>query len=294
MKIFAYQLRQDGARTVAEVVEHIYAKQLRDRVQPGGNGLRLEERAVGRDLIFMDFAKARSGHGPGRMHPERPIQEFDLAAGENFGEDTAAVYHVPSGYLIVQYNHSGPRANAIANYLSLEELMMARQPDDHVEGVGFSLASVLTRDAYDRLGNLGIVKEVDVLISLPGVERADLNAGRSLGQILQSPMPRGTESIAITYHAARGRQSSLGPDGVMGLVQDLRAMAAGVRRARVRGKRADNGESDSIDLLEEMLSKEADIRVARGQRYARPERWQALETAFREWVAAGTLDIRRE
>lgn len=283
MKIHAVKITENGVRTLREIAEHLHSQSFEDRNAPESD-VRLEDANFGgREHIFLDFAKRRHGHGPGRMGRNRPLQEFEMEADDTFGEDSALVFHEPSGYAAVQYNHHGPRIRSICEYLTAIDLGLGVRG-----GFGFSAAQVLKPDAYDRLHHLDIFKEISFAIVAPGAMERDLRLGRSVGQILDAPMPGGTQLISVSLRAAAGRDSTLARDDVMNVVRDLRLMGENVKRAVVKGKREDR-QSDQIDLVEEFLTAEVDVQPGRGQRYARNERWMALERTLRTWLRDNDL-----
>ena len=108
MKIFAYRVQQKGPRTFSAVINSLHALALDQRHLGAASDIRLEERQVRAGILYMDFAKSRGGHGPGRMSRNRPLQVIRLNADEAFGEDTAVAYHLETGCAAVQYNHHGP------------------------------------------------------------------------------------------------------------------------------------------------------------------------------------------
>src|SRR5690349_16153130 len=117
MRIFAFRLEQKGPRTLRRLIEALDAQPLGNRFTSPDQGVRLEEQTVLDDLLFMDFAKPRRGHGPGRMSRTQPLEAIPLRAGDEFGEDTAMVVHMPTGYAAIQSSQYGPRPGAIENYL---------------------------------------------------------------------------------------------------------------------------------------------------------------------------------
>lgn len=247
VKIFAYRIVQKGPRTFETIIERLNGLSLADRTI-GGSKIRLEERARRRGLLFVDFARQRGGHGPGRMAPNEALQDIPLRGGQNFGEDTGLAYDPASGCAAVQYNHYGPRAPSIEHYLydcdlSFGGLRAAARPDEpDSERCGFQFGAFLKQDAYERLQKFGVIHEIDFTIALPGVNRHDLEAGRSLGDVLRAPLPEGVESLSMHIKAAPGRRGALGRDGAFGIIDHLQRLGGDVKRAfgeRPRAKISD-------------------------------------------------------
>ncbi|MDZ4058306.1 MAG: hypothetical protein U1D69_15345, partial [Polynucleobacter sp.] len=117
MKVYAYRIAQRGPRTLGEVLQRLYALPLQNRVFSASRvDMRLEELGRGGDYLYADFANPRSGHGPAIMALDAPLQGIAIQSGQAFGEDTSMVIHQPTGYVALQYNHSGPRIGRISQY----------------------------------------------------------------------------------------------------------------------------------------------------------------------------------
>lgn len=296
MKIYAYRLEQKGPRSLQAVIDRIHGLAIGDRFI-GDMGVRLEDRGQRSGFLMMDFARIRSGHGPGRLRRHHPMQEFQLAQDENFGEDTGIAYDPQTRYAAVQYNHIGPRALLIERYLRAADLSFGqirqKQQGEHNEDVaGFVFASTLKRDAYAKLRSMGIYKEVEFTVSIPGVVPEDLPEGRSLRSVLSSALPQGVESLTVRMNATPyERNSSLGSGSVRQLMQDLRRLGGNLKKATISGKRAQGERVESIDLLSEQVMSEPHIALGAGGRYAQHDRWTTLATTLRGWIDNGDVPV---
>jgi hypothetical protein len=293
MRIFAYRVLQKGPRTLRQICDTLRARNFEDRYF-AGNSVRLEDAGDHAGFLLIDFSKERGGHGPGRMSRAAQLSDINLRVGESFGEDTAIAFDEASGFAAMQYNHVGPRTTAIEDYLFSYDLSLGGQPprqdgEKDEDRFGFRFGSLLKADANERLGRLGIIHEVEFAISVPGVRAADLEAGRSLGDVLRVPLPEGIETMSITMKAAAGRDSALGHGGAMGLVNDLQRVGASVKHAVVKGRPTRDDPIDKIDLVSERISKEEALELGRSRRYSRADRWQALGRTLQSWLDAGAL-----
>jgi hypothetical protein len=244
----------------------------------------------------MDFARPRGGHGPGRMSKAQALAHIALADGENFGEDTAIVFDPISNYAVTQYNHFGPRITAIENYLSSYDFSLGgiREPQNGERAedtFGYVFGAVLKPDALARLRGIGILREISFAVAVPGARTVDLEAGRSLGDVLRAPLPEGVETISISISATATKNSHLGNAGVMGIVADLQRLGSNLHKAIVRGKPTLEDKIEEVDLIEERLSTTADLTVGAGRRYSRDDRWRALHHALDVWRREGQLAV---
>ena len=112
MKIFAYKVvpSQDDTKSFADRLKEEAAKELVDRLYSRqGRQLRLENHRVSKGLVELNFVGFRLANAPVRVAETREAEEITIAKDEYFGEETACLYDPDTGYLVVQYNHYGPR-----------------------------------------------------------------------------------------------------------------------------------------------------------------------------------------
>ena len=289
MKIYAFKLMAEGVSDVSKVLEALYALPLSERAVGAGEILRLEDMSKTKSggKIFLDFSKARGGHGPGKISKLAKLSEIELQEGEEFGEDTGVLYDSASGYAAIQFNAHGPRSSKIAEYLTLAEIHCNLRVGDDEHG--FYFAHVFNNDAYTRLKTSGLIKTLEFDVALPGATKEDLAIGKSLSQILDAPFPKGAARVTITVHAAGEKGSALGRTGVRAIIDDVIRVRAHARKLRITGKDRIDGSYDSIDFLEESVMYEVQLRLGSGRRYARQDRWSALDDAMTQWNARGRL-----
>jgi hypothetical protein len=291
VKIFAYRVHQRGPRSFEHIITRLHALALPDRYFSGP--VRLEDMGRRGGFLLMDFSRERGGHGPGRMSRRAALQDIQLRGGESFGEDTGLAFDPQTGYAALQYNHYGPRVSAIEDYLyafdeSLGGLARPGPGQTPADVCGFRFGALLKRDAMRRLQRLGIIHEIDFAVSVPGAQAADLDEGRSLGQVLRAPLPEGVETISMTIKAAAGR-GALGHGRAMSLIHDLLRIGAGLKQAIVKGRPTREDPLDKIDLVSERVLVEPSLTLGRSRRYSRRDRWAALSGALGNWIAAGVL-----
>lgn len=295
MKIYAYRVVQNGPRSVDEVLRNLMARPLEERIFEGkASGLRLEDMRPRGNFILADFASKRFGHGPGRMADNAPLQEIALQQGESFGEDTGIIYDPRTNYLAIQYNHSGPRAARIQQYLFSADLSIGGlDPRPHggrdEDRAGFRFGAILTPGAYDRVRDMGLVRQLEFEIAVPGARAQDIAAGRSLSGILDAPLPDGIEKLHVTMLANEGRDSHMEQGAIMGFIDDLMASRQIVKMAKVRGRAFDGATTEGLSLLDEQLTVDLQIPLGNGGRYSQDSRWTALQSAMAGWLEGGEL-----
>lgn len=287
MKISAFRVEQKGPRALEDLLDRLNRIPLERRSFEGSN-LRLETSRMIDGLMCADFAGTRSGHGPGRMSRNAPLEGIAMEEGFTFGEDTGIVYNPETGNIAVQYNHTGPRMAGIEKYLRIADCsfggIRALNKGETLDDVaGYSIGVALKPDAYARLRRWGIYKSVEVTVSVPGVAQADLEAGRSLASVLRTPFAAGVEKISMTISAKPGRDGALGEDGVRGIIGEIEQFGVAVKRAVIRGKATAEDPMDAVNLVSDAVSSEVKVELGHGLRLVREDRWDALRQKLREW-----------
>ncbi|TYC53830.1 hypothetical protein FMN50_13750 [Rhodobacterales bacterium] len=292
MKIYAYRFVQKGPRPLEQLLEKIVGLDLSERSFLGSDDIRLEHAAKQGKLWFADFASPRRSHGPGAMGSSEPLSDIKLGEGLKFGEDTGIVYDAETGYAAIQYNHHGPRHASIRRYLEAADVKFGGLADDERperDRYGFSLGAVLKQDAYARIKKFGIYKTVEFTISMPGALGADLEAGSSLGSVLNAPLPEGVDTLTIAMHAAAGKGSPLESSGVEAIIDSIARLGNAVRTATVKGKARPEDVYEAVNLVKDRVGTEVNLTVGAALRLERQDRWDALKDTLQSWLNNGLL-----
>ncbi len=290
MKIHAYKVTARGELSLDQVLTHLSHLPLVQRLRTvSGSEIRLEAANKAGRTWSLDFGGIRP-EGPGRASPEAPIADFDLAANEGFGEETAAVFDINTGYMALQYNHRGPRSARIQGYLFRFARLMAgltedvSSDDDH----GFTFFPVVKHDALERLNRAAIVKKFKMSVFVPGLAHIEQPQRQSLAGILATPVVGSAANLNFEISAGRKRGASLNVSGIRQMVQDALGLGDEVQALEAVIRETEDAPSEPIDLLQARL--EADVRVDRtGRRFGRNERWATLRGVLDSWAAEGRL-----
>lgn len=284
MRIHAYKVSKIGQTSLSDVLKYICAVPLSGRLRAiGTSSIRLEEASESGNFWSVDFGCIKHD-GPGRASIDGPISDFDLEESEGFGHETALYFDKRSDYATLQYNHFGPRISSIQGYLSQIAREATQAADGGLEGLVFS--PVMKAQAADRLSHIGIVKNIQVSVHVPGALASSENNGRSLGQLLRNPLVGSAETLSmrLSVNSARGRSLSI--EHVKELVGDLLGHRDDVQKLEIVAKENDEAPREPIDLLEARL--EAYMPLERtGRRFARETRLSALRQCFSAWVSNG-------
>lgn len=291
VKIHAYKITPRGKLSLDQVLTHIAALPLTDRLRgTGDSALRLESANRSGQLWTLDFGGLRRD-GPGLGSQSEPITDFEMTEDEAFGQETAALFNVETGFMTLQYNHYGPRHSRIQNYFfrfsrkiaGFEEDVAA--DNDH----GFTLSPVVKRDHVELLNRAAIVKNLEVSVYLPGLFQAEGSERASLSSILDNPLTGNAERVRFQVRAPRRRGASLNVTAIRQFVGEMLGHHENVGALEVTIREVEEGPSEPLDFLDARL--EMDVPVARvGRRYGKNERWAALREAMDHWAANGHLD----
>lgn len=285
MKIHAYRIRPRGEVGLTQVLQDIRGLGLADRLKNvSGVLLRLEHCEQQGPYWLLDFNWIQR-EGPGRASPDEPVSDFDLEENEGFCAETAALFHPESEFLLLQYNHYGPRTRRIQHYLYRHALRMADlnvEEEQHAERHGFDFHPLLHGDAADQLDRAGLVKRIAVTVHIPGVRARPEARRRSLGGLLDMPLMGAAESLHFEVSASRKKSSSLSLSRVKRTIDDLLGSRDDVSQLTVVVKENEDAPQRPLDLLKARVEADVSVRLE-GRRYPRDERLRALRSTFEAW-----------
>lgn len=292
MKIHAYEVEVKNGPSCGDLLRCIEAVPFEGRIRPtSGGDVRLDDLVCDNGIWLLDFVKHRIGHAPGIASATTKVQGVPLADGERFAEETAALFDESTGFMVIQYNHYGPRFGAIEDYLTDFAANGKRKKSDR--GM-VRLGARLRDDAYARLQSMQVVREVEFAISVPGVRQADRKAGRSLASILDAPLPGGLNILRVTMTSSGESGAGLDREQSISMVENLRQFGGEVKRLFVKAKSVEKAKTEEIDLLKDRLEVEIPLNLGTDSRYSQRDRWSALRDQYQEWRDSGDLATRAD
>ena len=274
MKIYAYKVLMDHPDTkpLEQALADCAAKKLPERlVDHGSVRLRLEDCRPRNGLLEMNFVSLRLGSAPVRVAEDRPAAEIRIAKDEFFGEETACLYDPGSGYLLVQYNHYGPRISGIRETLRYGEKGIRH---------GYEFVPKLHPTSEARIRSLTLVSRVEVSFSIPNLSQVGKRL--SVGESIDLAQAFGAQRLDIVLGSRTGLV--IGPIHEW-LVQLLRLGGhkdAAIHKLTVRASEEDDGPRETIDLLADRLVRDWPLPPT-GRRVPLETRLQALRQTHREW-----------
>lgn len=284
MKIDLYKLEPVGNHDLDGKIRRVLDMPLEERNRQRQKVYyRIETAQKIRHRWLIDFVQLRLDHGPGRAGLSSPMTNFEMEAGEGFGEDVGLLWDPRNDYCAVQYNHHSVRARAMAEYLST---VLPDQP--HL----MTLQPVLDRAFAARLRQKTIYKKLEVTVSVPLLDHNDYAQGNSVIGAARALLGSGVQTMHLTISAgrrelhrgmisnfvdwARGQEEADAGDGAANTRSALSS-------AKLTGKDDEDSASEVLDLLSQRVTTHESVRTGAGVRFTRDDRWNALERAFDRW-----------
>lgn len=287
-KLHLYKLSVgDGSRSLEETLEALSQTNLADRVrklvtQP----YRLEEvkpPTADEPFWLADFTKVRYDGGPGKASDGTPVESFEMAGGYGFAEETAMLYDPKTGYIVMQYNHHGPRAQSISEYLSIFDL---EQPNS------YEFLLQLNAAAQARLKNKTIFTRLKIRVAPAKLSDAFRKANVSLVTALESQATFvGGDFVVVEIGLERENKGSLKlkkwlPSFIKMANQEHEA----VNSLTISGRDGIDQPIDPVDLIHERLETVIrDMPLDAGLRYPTEDRYKALKRAYTGWKKDGNI-----
>ncbi|MDX8398987.1 MAG: DUF6731 family protein [Gallionellaceae bacterium] len=226
---------------------------------------------------LLDLSKRRYEGGPGKASKDTPVKSFKMGAGFGFAEETAALFDPYSGFVIVQYNHYGPRAGAIAEYFSSYDLASPNFYEFQLQ---------LSPNAQARLNNKKVFTRIKLTVAPAMLTDAYRKNNISLVNSLSAQLNEfGGDTVSIEVSLNRGSNTSL---KIRNKLKALLCMANeeqdAVSAMVITGRDDIDQRLDPVDLIHERLETPIkDMPLDEGLRYPKEARFLALQRAYNGW-----------
>lgn len=287
-KLHLYKVQaDDGSKPLEEILETISETDLAERTRKlGTQPYRLEEvHKPTKEIPFWlaDFTKVRYDGGPGKASEGTPVESFEMAGGYGFAEETAMLYDPNTDYVVMQYNHYGPRAQSISDYLSVFDL---EQPNS------YQFLLQLNATAQARLKSKTIFTRLKIRIAPAKLSDAFRKANVALVTALESQATFvGGDFVIVEVGLERENKGSLKlkkwlPNFIKMANQEPEAVSA----LTISGRDGVDQPIDPVDLIHERLETVIqDMPLDAGLRYPTEDRYKALRRAHNGWKKDGNI-----
>ncbi len=283
MKIFAFKVspRNDWTASFEHAFRVANEKPLDKRLRElPSTRIRLEEVFFSQSgLIFANFVLFRTGSGPAIVSDSTRLSEIDIRDDQYFGEDTACLYDPTSSYILIQYNHHGPKASAIQQYLSYDE-------DD--QNHSYVFAPKLSQSSEEKIRNLAVVSRVEVSFAVPDLLNYTNPRDLSFSQAIEVARINGAETVSLVIGNRRGLALQIVKDLIAGL-QRTASVGEGITKLAIKAQVDDDTPRETIDLIADRLFTQVDVHLGAGRRYSVTDRWNTIKTTLDHWTKSGLL-----
>lgn len=282
MKVYAYKvsLRDEWTHSLESAFRVAGEAPLENRLrQLSSSRIRLEDVLFSNNLVFANFVLFRSGSGPAIVSDSSHLAEIDIQDDQYFGEDTACLYDPDTRYILIQYNHHGPKASAIQEYLSHQE-------EDRVHS--YSFAPKLSESSERAIQNLALVSRVEVSFAAPYLTNLSNPRDLSFGQAVNLAEAHGANTMSLVIGNRKGLALAAVKELIVGLYTAA-SCGEGVRRLTINAQVDDTSPRETIDLIADRLCHQAEVPLGAGRRYSTRDRWSTMAAALRLWTRSGYL-----
>lgn len=277
----------EKSKTLDEVIRLAMMMPLESRTRNvGSQSYRLEEvfePTEKEQYWILDFTKFRFEGGPGKASVLTPVESFAMKGGYAFAEETAVLYDHINGWLVVQYNHNGPRSQAISDYLSSFDI---QSPNEFIFRIQLNIG------AQARLANKKFFTKLHIRVAPDRLSKSYREANVSLVTALESQTKAfGGDIVTVEVGLERDSNKSLQikkwiPSFLTMVDQEPDAVTS----LTISGKDDLEYNIDPVDLISERLELVIkDLPLDDGLRYPQEARYNALKRAYNGWVKDGVI-----
>lgn len=240
------------------------------------DSIRLEHVEKRGNLWLFDFLKIRTDHGPSKAGDDVPAQGFELGPTDGFGEETALLWNTLNDWCVLQYNHHGPRANSIGDYLSHFV---------HHDTVDIQFLPKIDDDIHAKIHHKNFVSKISFTLAPKEVSDADYAYGAGLGEAAKMLKGCDADHIEITVSARRKNRLGLTLPDFMSWIERIRHGAdnSPIGSAHATARENEDAEPEVLDLLHGRVVAEENILPGTDKRYPRQDRFNAIQRAHDGW-----------
>lgn len=230
------------------------------------------------ERYHLNFTKRRD-IGPGKLGNSAPISSIQLQQGEDFGEETAAIYVPSKKMLLVLHNQSGVGPTRMMSYLNALDPGSSRYFD-------YAASPRLDASVASRLTDMRNLLSVNVT--------ATVDALQASGDPLSMPLAQATKtatakkiSLRLSANGTRKKTNFLNPVETLQFIRSMISQNDDVSVLQVKGEDPSTGASDQvIDLLKHKVKQtfKASDLIVNHHRYTEESRLRLLDRALRNWI----------
>ncbi|MCI4411968.1 MAG: hypothetical protein JHC38_09895 [Thiotrichales bacterium] len=278
-----FNLTKNGPIPLNDLLVKINKVAISRRNRDIGHDVKLEDiiaPTTAKPYWLLNFSKLRD-FSPGKGSKTGKTTALPYAKGDAPSEETAMLYQPDTGYIALQYNHYGLRAESIAEYLGVF---------DHKAPNQYALNIMLNQDAIARLDSKQIFTRIEIKVAVKGASFLRQN-GFSLGSAIENSATSSSADI-VAIELASDLKNKTGLSVPSNLISIFKSLAtnhtASVHTLKVSGRDYVDGKIDTVNLIEEKVSLDYyNVKRDAGLRLDLQDRFRHLEKAYLQWKSDG-------
>jgi hypothetical protein len=232
---------------------------------------------VNSDYYALNFVKKRS-IGPGKVASNIPVADIELDIGEQFGEETAALYLPAQRWLLILNNKHGIGPSRMAEYFN------ALDPGNAERHFDYTVAPCIDRHVLQRMERMRNLTSVEVVASVGAFENSG-DVGESVEQVAEASRAMRL-SLKLDANEERQRGNFLNLDSVMPLINSLLRRGEDVKKIDVKGSEDAETRDEIIHLIEHKIRvrRNASELLVVNHRYTHTSKIDLLKRVCRGWI----------
>lgn len=234
---------------------------------------------MARCFIFLDFSKERE-IGPGKLKKNSPVEGIALEAGENFAEETAAMFIPNKKWLLILHNQNGIGANKMMDYFN--------QLDNGITYSDYLATPFLNPKVDQQLKSMKGLTVVEFDATSDYLSSIGFDNSTSISSSLDDPSIKRVKVVLLANPlGTKRRVRKFLSDKIRALVEKLRnADDAEVSRLVVKGPDPEADNKDlALNLLEHHIKERRNTNdlIVENNKYTVESKWKLLERCFIDW-----------
>ncbi|GAB3190041.1 DUF6731 family protein [Hydrogenophaga aquatica] len=230
------------------------------------------------ERYHLNFTKRRD-IGPGKLGTTAPISDIHLQVGEDFGEETAAIYVPSKKILLVLHNQIGIGPSRMMAYLNALDPGTNRF-FDYVAGPR------LDNKVMTRLNSMRNILSVDIATTVDALQASADGVALPLAQASRVASAKKV-TLRLSANVTRKKTNFLGVNTVVEFVKSMTKQGDDVSKLQIKGEDPTTGVKDQmIDLLRHKVKQtyKASELVVHNHRYTEQSRLWLLDRALKLWI----------
>ena len=236
------------------------------------------DESVNSEHYVLNFVKQR-GIGPGKVASTVPVSDIELDDGEQFGEETAALYLPSQRWLLILNNKHGIGPSRMAEYFN------AVDPGNMNRHFDYTVAPCIDRNVLERMKKMRNLTAVEVVASVGAFEHSSVDIGESVEQAAAAASAVRV-SVKLEANEAYRKGNFLDFAPTNAFIQSLLGRSDKLQKLDVKGAENADTKDDVIHLIEHKIRTRrnaSELSVVH-HRYTHTSKIDLLKRVCRGWI----------